>query len=120
MERKLLQAARGYLAYPRDWCQGAAAVDRDGREVSPWHPVAARWSVEGAIARAGACGTWPVGTEAQALRRVVAVLVESHPGKRLDGDIDRVVLEKWNDGIYGDVDHAAVQAVLAAAMGGPA
>ena len=114
--RELMQAARGYLAHPRDWCQGHEAQDRDGVRVSPWHASAARLSIEGALHRAHAAKRWSLGVCTLAEQVLARIIRNDHPEHWLDRERDAAVLVKWNDGIYGPVDHAKVRALLARGM----
>lgn len=71
------------LLVGRGWCQGALAVDDDGRRVEPWSESARRWSPLGALLR-----TWyeSPSADAEAFRIAYTALANATGGR----------LEEWN------------------------
>jgi len=71
------------LLVARGWCQGALAIDEDGRRVEPWSPSARRWSPLGALLRA-----WyeSPSADAEAFRIAYTSLANATGGR----------LEEWN------------------------
>lgn len=79
--KRLLEESASLVG--RGWCQGALAVDDDGRRVEPWSESAKRWSPLGALLR-----TWyeSPSTHAEAFRLAYAALANAMGGR----------LEEWN------------------------
>jgi hypothetical protein len=67
----------------RGWCQGALAIDDDGRRVEPWAAGARRWSPLGALLQ-----TWyqSPSADADAFRIAYTALANATGGR----------LEEWN------------------------